>query len=196
MRNITVSVDDDTYRRSRIRAAELETSVSALVRGFLERLVREPARGSGEQGVVADFDARGVGLRMADNLCREELYDRGRARAEAAEAARKHRDGPEPGGSGMKNITVTVDDDTHRHSCNRAAELETSVSALVRGCLERLVQRGAEATGADAPRAETERERRRRLLDEVFEDICATRGGFRTADNVGREVLHHRDAIR
>ena len=147
MRNITVSVDDDTYRRSRIRAAELETSVSALVRGFLERLVREPARASGECGVaaetglerrrrlleevVADFDARGVGLRMADNLSREELYDRSRARAEAAETA-----------------------------------------------------------------GSTEGECRRRLLDEVFEDICATRGGFRAADNVGREVLHDRDAIR
>ena len=34
MRNITVSVDDDTYRRSRIRAAELDTSVSALVVAF------------------------------------------------------------------------------------------------------------------------------------------------------------------
>ena len=34
MRNITVSVDEDTYRRSRIRAAELDTSVSALVRDF------------------------------------------------------------------------------------------------------------------------------------------------------------------
>lgn len=212
MRNITVSVDDDTYRRSRIRSAELETSVSALVRGFLERLVREPARASGERGVaaetglerrrrlleeiVADFDARGVGLRMPDNLPREELYDRGRARAEAAEAAGKHRGSPEPGGSGMKNITVSVDDDTYRHSRIRAAELKTSVSALVRGFLERLVQPGAEAAGADAPRAETEGERRRRLLDEVFEDICATRGGFRAADNVGREVLHHRDAIR
>ena len=111
MRNITVSVDDDTYRRSRIRAAEMETSVSALVRGFLQRLVREPARGSGEQGVAAetslerrrrlleevtaDFDARGVGLRMADNLSREELYDRSRARAEAAAAPGKHRGGPE-----------------------------------------------------------------------------------------------------
>ena len=109
MKNITVSVDDDTYRHSRIRAAELETSVSALVRGFLERLVREPAGGSGERGVaaetglerrrrlaevVADFDAREVGLRMADNLSREELYDRGRARAEAAEAAGKHRGSP------------------------------------------------------------------------------------------------------
>ena len=39
MRNIPVSVHDDTYRRSRIRAAELDTSVSALVRGFLEGLV-------------------------------------------------------------------------------------------------------------------------------------------------------------
>lgn len=111
MRNITVSVDDDTYRRSRIRAAELDTSVSALVRSFLEGLVREPAGGRGEHGVaaetrlerrrrlleevVADFDARGVGLRMADNLSREELYERGRARAEAAEAAGKHGGSPE-----------------------------------------------------------------------------------------------------
>ena len=96
----------------------------------------------------------------------------------------------------MKNITVSVDDDTYRRSRIRAAELETSVSALVRGFLERLVQRGAEATGADAPRAETEGERRRRRLDELFEDICATRGGFRAADNVGRDALHDRDATQ
>ena len=98
MRNITVSVDDDTYRRSRIRAAELDTSVSALVRDFLRGLVGE----SGDQPhletkierrrrllreVFADFEARGVGLRMADSLSREEMYDRDRARAEAAEAA-------------------------------------------------------------------------------------------------------------
>ena len=35
MRNITVSVDDETYRRARVRAAELDTSVSAVVRRFL-----------------------------------------------------------------------------------------------------------------------------------------------------------------
>ena len=96
----------------------------------------------------------------------------------------------------MKNITVSVDDDTYRRSRIRAAELDTSVSGLVRGFLERLVQGGAEATVADEPRAETEGERRRRLLDEVFEDICATRSGFRAGDNVGREALHDRDAIR
>lgn len=98
MRNITVSVDRETHRLARIRAAELDTSVSALVRRYLRSLA------SGEDGAVGgtsgtdkrfetplerrrrrlnevfeDFDARGVGLRMSDNLTREELYDRGRA---------------------------------------------------------------------------------------------------------------------
>ena len=42
MRNITVSVDDDTYRRSRNRAAELDTSVFALVRTHLRSLAGDP----------------------------------------------------------------------------------------------------------------------------------------------------------
>ena len=100
MRNITVSVDDDTYRRSRIRAAELDTSVSALVRGFLRNLIGDHTVGVREETplqqrrrllheVIADFEARGVGLRAADNLSRDELYDRDSARADAAEADRQ-----------------------------------------------------------------------------------------------------------
>ena len=38
MRNITVSVDDETYRHARIVAAHRDTSVSALVREFLTGL--------------------------------------------------------------------------------------------------------------------------------------------------------------
>jgi predicted CopG family antitoxin len=38
MRNITVSVDDETYRRARMKAAEQDTSVSALVKRFLTEL--------------------------------------------------------------------------------------------------------------------------------------------------------------
>jgi hypothetical protein len=38
VRNITVSVSDDVYRAARIRAAELGTSVSALVAGYLSSL--------------------------------------------------------------------------------------------------------------------------------------------------------------
>ena len=106
MKNITVSIDEETHRHARIKAAELGTSVSALVRGYLRTLVTEPVdvtKTSGQDSeteserrrrllneVISDFDARGVGLRMADNLPREALYDRDAARAEA-EAERQRR---------------------------------------------------------------------------------------------------------
>ena len=96
----------------------------------------------------------------------------------------------------MKNITVSVDDDTYRQSRIRAAELDTSVSALVRGFLERLVRDRSDGSGAHGPDAETEGERRGRLLDEVCEDIRATRSGFRVADNLSRGALHDRHAVR
>jgi plasmid stability protein len=38
VKNITISVDDEVYRRARIRAAQEDTSVSALVRDFLVQL--------------------------------------------------------------------------------------------------------------------------------------------------------------
>ena len=43
VKNITVSIDEETHRFARIRAAELGTSVSALVRGYLKTLVRKRA---------------------------------------------------------------------------------------------------------------------------------------------------------
>ena len=41
MKNITVSLDEETYGRARIKAAERDTSVSALVRGFLVAVASE-----------------------------------------------------------------------------------------------------------------------------------------------------------
>ena len=38
MKNITVTVGDETYRKARIKAAERDTSVSALVKHFLTSL--------------------------------------------------------------------------------------------------------------------------------------------------------------
>jgi len=38
VKNITVTVDDEVYHRARIRAAQADTSVSALVRDFLIQL--------------------------------------------------------------------------------------------------------------------------------------------------------------
>lgn len=98
MRNITVSVDEETHRLARIRAAELDTSISALVREFLRSLsgngppIRELAV-SNEAGsaaalrprdldeVLADFDARGVGV--SQRISREELYAEAIARTDA-----------------------------------------------------------------------------------------------------------------
>lgn len=41
MKNITLKIDDETYRRARIRAAKDGTSVSAMVREFLQKQVGE-----------------------------------------------------------------------------------------------------------------------------------------------------------
>lgn len=96
----------------------------------------------------------------------------------------------------MKNITVSVDEETHRLVRIRAAELETSVSALVRDYLRGLAC-GRLAVDGDGRRpVESPRERRRRIMDEVFEDIRATRSGFSSSENIAREALHERRAVR
>ena len=96
----------------------------------------------------------------------------------------------------MKNITVSVDEETHRLVRIRAAELETSVSALVRDYLRGLAG-GRLATDGDGPKpVETPRERRRRIMAEVFEDVRVTRSGFSSSENVRREVLYERRAVR
>lgn len=76
MKNITVSLDDETYRRARIIAAQRDTSVSALVKRFLiglasdetefERLRREE-RALREQ--ITNFSA-------SDRLSRDEIHER------------------------------------------------------------------------------------------------------------------------
>jgi len=83
MKNITVSVDDETYRRSRIKAAEEGTSVSALVREYLTSLVEdrvseeefERLKGLQDE-VIKSVRARGAGLKPSENLSRDELHDR------------------------------------------------------------------------------------------------------------------------
>ena len=87
----------------------------------------------------------------------------------------------------MKNITVSVDDETYRLSRVKAAEAGTSVSAIVRSYLLELAQGGAYETRFD---------RLRKLQDETLEAIHARSGGLRAADNIPRDALHERDALR
>ncbi|MCC6482796.1 MAG: hypothetical protein LKF30_00140 [Sphingobium sp.] len=44
MKNVTISLDDETHRKARIRAAEMGTSLSALVKQYLESLGEAPGK--------------------------------------------------------------------------------------------------------------------------------------------------------
>ena len=80
----------------------------------------------------------------------------------------------------MKNITVAVDDEIHRRARIRAAERDTSVSAVVR---EFLIDWSGE---------ETEFERLKRLQNETLSAIDR----FRAGDRLSRDDIHSRDGIR
>jgi plasmid stability protein len=76
VKNITVSLDDETYRRARIRAAERETSVSAMVRRFLIETADEesPAERLKREEVRLRESIRA--FRASDRLSRDEAHRR------------------------------------------------------------------------------------------------------------------------
>lgn len=80
MKNITVSVDEDLYHRARIRAAERRSTISALVREFLTRMVDESPgfdRLQREQNeIIALIRARHPGFSASARLTRDEVHDR------------------------------------------------------------------------------------------------------------------------
>jgi predicted transcriptional regulator len=76
MKNITVSLDDETYRRARMIAAQRDTSVSALVKQFLADLASgetETERLKREERALRD---RIKNFRASDRLSREEVHKR------------------------------------------------------------------------------------------------------------------------
>jgi len=82
----------------------------------------------------------------------------------------------------MKKITISLDDETHRSAKEWAAKRGMSVSALVREYLNNLPQR------VPGPPEKT--------LSEVIADIRARGGRISVCDNVSREELYDRDALR
>jgi len=76
MKNLTVSLDDEVYRRARMRAAEQDTSVSALVRRFLVEVASEESeaeRMKREEGRLRDSIRA---FRAADRIGRDALHGR------------------------------------------------------------------------------------------------------------------------
>lgn len=87
MKNISVSVDEDTHRRLRIMAAEQGTSVSAMIREHIMDILNGQAQEDPEETepewrrrrlaeILEEFQRKGIGISMKDNLTREELYQR------------------------------------------------------------------------------------------------------------------------
>jgi len=76
MRNITVAVDDETYRRARVAAAERDTSVSALVKAYLEQLASQETEIERLKRQEREIRSQITAFTAADRLSREDLHSR------------------------------------------------------------------------------------------------------------------------
>lgn len=76
MKNITVSVDDETYRRARVAAAQRDTSVSSLVKKFLSELVGEETEFERLKRIEAEAREKIVSFSAGERLTREQVHER------------------------------------------------------------------------------------------------------------------------
>ena len=87
MKTISVSVDDETHRQARIRAAQTGTTVSAMMRDLLTELLQQPVgpesvetepqkRARLLDEVLERFEREGIGVDTSKILTRDEMYDR------------------------------------------------------------------------------------------------------------------------
>lgn len=78
MANLTLTLDDDTLRRARIRALEQGTSVNALVRDYLEDFAGESAAAEGLRSFLEATEHSGAGSGPRGRTwSRDDFYDRG-----------------------------------------------------------------------------------------------------------------------
>ena len=76
MKNITVTVPDDVYRRARIRAAEQGRSVSALVADFLRSLADDDTEFKRLEALQKQLMAEITNFSGSDRLSRDDLHNR------------------------------------------------------------------------------------------------------------------------
>lgn len=86
MKNVTVSLDDATYRNARRRAAENDRSLSSVVREALQAYGAEESEFDRlarlEKELRAEIAREHPHFSASDRLSREELYDPERRREE------------------------------------------------------------------------------------------------------------------
>jgi hypothetical protein len=78
MRNITVSIDDETYKRARVAAAERDTSVSALVKAYLGQLASQETEIERLKRQEREIRSSIMAFNASDRLSREDLHSRSR----------------------------------------------------------------------------------------------------------------------
>jgi plasmid stability protein len=80
MKNITVTVGDEIYHKARVRAAERKSTVSALVKEFLTKIVEEESSFERmkreEDGLRQQLRQEGFVFSAEDRCSREDLHDR------------------------------------------------------------------------------------------------------------------------
>ena len=76
MKNITVAVEDEIYERARSKAAELNTSVSALVQAFLIKLTEEESDLERRKSLQCETLASIHAFSASDRLSREHVHER------------------------------------------------------------------------------------------------------------------------
>lgn len=76
MKNLTVSVPDDVYRNARVAAAQRDTSVSALVVEYLQRLSGRMDEFARLEALQREVQAEIGRFRAADRLGRDEIHGR------------------------------------------------------------------------------------------------------------------------
>lgn len=76
MRNITVSVDDETYKRARVAAAERDTSVSALVKDYLVQFASHETESERLKRKERDIRSQISAFNSSNRLSRDELHRR------------------------------------------------------------------------------------------------------------------------
>ena len=76
MKNVTVSLPDDVYRRARVAAAERDTSLSAMVRDFLLKLGQEETDSERRKRLQAEVLSTVRRFRAGDRLTRDQVHER------------------------------------------------------------------------------------------------------------------------
>ena len=69
-------MNDETYRRARVAAAERDTSVSALVKAYLEQLASHETETERLKRQEREIRAQLSAFRASDRLSRDELHGR------------------------------------------------------------------------------------------------------------------------